>query len=84
MYIRQLRAFLVRLASIFGQGARDRELAEELESHLQMHIEDNVRAGMSPEAEGWTHIVSERVATSYSLVEDLFCDKQRTFCYSFD
>jgi hypothetical protein len=34
--------------------------------------------------EGWTHIVSERVAPSYALVEDLFCDKQRTFCYSFD
>jgi putative ABC transport system permease protein len=37
------------LVSIFGQGARDRELDEELESHLQLHIEDNVRAGMSPE-----------------------------------
>jgi predicted permease len=28
---------------------REREFAEELESHLQMHIEDNLRAGMSPE-----------------------------------
>ena len=24
-------------------------MEEELESHLQMHIEDNVRAGLSPE-----------------------------------
>ena len=35
-------------------------------------------------AEGWTHFVSERVATSYSPVEDLFCDKQKISCYSFD
>src|SRR5205085_1910107 len=49
MHIRQLRAWLVRLAGIFGRDARERELAEELESHLQMHIEDNISAGLSPE-----------------------------------
>ncbi len=49
MRVRQLRAWLVRLAGIFGSDVRDRELAEELESHLQLHIEDNVRAGLSPE-----------------------------------
>jgi predicted permease len=49
MRIRQLRALLLRLAGIFGREARDRELAEELESHLQMHIEDNVQAGMTPQ-----------------------------------
>ena len=48
MHIRQLRAWLVRLAGLFGREARDRELAEELEAHLQMHVEDNLRAGMSP------------------------------------
>lgn len=37
-----------------------------------------------PESEGWTHIVSERVATGYSPVEDLFCDKHRISRYSFD
>jgi predicted permease len=49
MNIRQLRAWLLRLAGLFGRDARDRDLAEELESHLRMHIEDNVRAGLSPE-----------------------------------
>jgi putative ABC transport system permease protein len=49
MRIRHLRAWLVRLTSIFSRKASDRELAEELESHLQMHIEDHVRAGLSPE-----------------------------------
>ena len=38
MRVRQLRAWLVRLAGIFGSDVRDRELAEELESHLQLHI----------------------------------------------
>ncbi len=47
--MRQLRAWLVRLGGLFDKRRRDRELAEELESHLQMHIEDNLRAGMSPE-----------------------------------
>jgi predicted permease len=49
MNIRQLRAWFVRLVGLFGRDAGDRELAEELESHLQMHIEDNIRAGLSPE-----------------------------------
>ncbi|HEY0099406.1 MAG TPA: ABC transporter permease [Pyrinomonadaceae bacterium] len=49
MHIRQLRSWLVRLTAIFGREARERELAEELESHLQMHVEDNIRAGLSPE-----------------------------------
>ena len=44
---------ITRLARAPGRpvqpGERDRELAEELESHLQMHIEDNLRAGMTPE-----------------------------------
>jgi hypothetical protein len=37
------------LGGLFGKERRDAELAEELESHLQMHIEDNLRAGMTPE-----------------------------------
>lgn len=47
MRIRQLRALVVRLSGLFGRERRDRELAEELESHLQMHIEDNLRAGLT-------------------------------------
>ncbi len=49
MRIRQLRGWLVRLFGIFQRARRDREFAEELESNLAMHIEDNLRAGMSPE-----------------------------------
>ena len=47
--MRQLRAWLVRFRGFFQKAARERELAAEIESHLQMHIDDNIRAGMSPE-----------------------------------
>jgi putative ABC transport system permease protein len=45
--MRQLRATLVRLGDLFRKGKRERELAAEMESHLQLHIEDNLRAGMT-------------------------------------
>ena len=45
---RRARAWLVRLGGLFGRARRERELAEELEAHLAMHVEDNRRAGMSP------------------------------------
>ncbi|HWG41056.1 MAG TPA: ABC transporter permease, partial [Candidatus Acidoferrales bacterium] len=38
-----------RATGLFQKSWRDREMAQELESHLQMHIDDNIRAGMSPE-----------------------------------
>ena len=47
--MRPLRAWLARFGGLFGKRRRDRELTAELESHLRMHIEDNVRAGMAPE-----------------------------------
>src|SRR5690348_5289881 len=45
----KLRALLKRLISYSHRNQHDAELAAELESHLQFHIEDNLRAGMSPE-----------------------------------
>ena len=47
--MRRLRAWLLRFGGIFRKRRRDAELAAELESHLQLHIEDNLRAGMAPE-----------------------------------
>jgi macrolide transport system ATP-binding/permease protein len=47
--MRQLRAWLLRLKGVFRKDARERDLADELESHLQMHVDDNIRAGMSPQ-----------------------------------
>jgi hypothetical protein len=40
-----LRAWLWRLGGMFGKQRRDRELADELACHLQMHIDESVRVG---------------------------------------
>ena len=41
------RRWLFRLGELFRRDRRERELAAEIESHLQLHIEDNLRAGMT-------------------------------------
>jgi predicted permease len=46
--MRRLRAWCLRFAGLFRKKQQDRELAEELESHVQMHIEDNLCSGMDP------------------------------------
>jgi len=47
--MRRLRGWLKRLAGTWDRDRRDAELAAELESHVQMHIDEKVRAGMTPE-----------------------------------
>lgn len=47
--MRKLRALFLRLLGFFQKEAGEREFAEEIEAHLQMHIEDNVRSGMNSE-----------------------------------
>jgi putative ABC transport system permease protein len=44
--MRGLRAWLLRLAGVF-QPDRDRDLDAELESHLQLHIDDGMQRGLS-------------------------------------
>ena len=47
--MRRLRARLLRLWGLPHQKLQDQQFAEEIESHLQMHIADNLRSGMDPE-----------------------------------
>ena len=47
--MRKLRAWLLRCQGMFSKDARERDITDELESHLQLHIDDNIRAGMSPQ-----------------------------------
>ena len=47
--MRALRAFLLRAGGLFRRQRRDREMEEEFASHLHLHIDDNIRAGMTPE-----------------------------------
>ena len=44
----QVRGWLARLAGPFRRDGLDRDLAEELEGHIQMHVDDYVRAGVDP------------------------------------
>jgi putative ABC transport system permease protein len=41
-----LRRFLIRFAGLFDKGRQEEEMAAEIESHFQMHIEENLRRGM--------------------------------------
>src|SRR5271166_938515 len=45
--MRRLRAWFSRLGEVFGKRRREQEFSAEIESHLQLHIDDNLRAGMS-------------------------------------
>jgi hypothetical protein len=47
--MRSGRAWIHRFRGSFGATRRDRELAAEMESHLLLHVDDNIRAGMTPE-----------------------------------
>jgi putative ABC transport system permease protein len=47
--MRTLRAFLDQVTGWFRRRERENDFREEFESHLQLHIDDNIRAGLSPE-----------------------------------
>ncbi|HEX8685362.1 MAG TPA: ABC transporter permease, partial [Pyrinomonadaceae bacterium] len=84
MRARRLRAALARLAGLPRRGERERELAEELETHLQMQVEDYLRAGVSPEEARRRALVKLGGATQareecrrrrgFPLLEDLWQD----------
>ena len=47
--MRSLRAWLLRFFGVFASRRSERDLSAELQSHLQLHIDDNIKAGMSPD-----------------------------------
>jgi hypothetical protein len=49
MMPRKLRALWIRLRGLFGARRSDEDFAAELESHVAMHTDDGIRAGLSPE-----------------------------------
>ena len=46
--MRGLRAWCRRLLAVLGRDRGEQDFAEEIEAHLQLHIDDNISAGMSP------------------------------------
>src|SRR5436309_11741357 len=54
--MRRARGWLARIVAPLVPVRTDREIDAELRSHLELHIDDNIRAGMSPDAarrEAW-------------------------------
>jgi predicted permease len=48
--LRRFRVMWLRLRALVQYDRLDSELAAELESHLALHVADNLRAGMTPDA----------------------------------
>jgi predicted permease len=48
--MKRLRALLIRLTNLFHSERYERDLNDEIEAHVLLHIEDNLRSGMTPEA----------------------------------
>ncbi len=46
--MKTLRGWIIRVGNLFGKERLDRDFDNELASHLAMHIEDNLRAGLTP------------------------------------
>jgi macrolide transport system ATP-binding/permease protein len=47
--MKSLRAWIMRLVAVFAREQREHELAAEMQSLLQLHIDENLRSGMSPD-----------------------------------
>src|SRR5271157_3944793 len=47
--MKTLKSFFLRLRNLFRKTQLDRDLNDELASHLELHIADNLRSGMTPE-----------------------------------
>src|SRR5215813_1183704 len=48
--MRRLRALWLRLLAPATRARQEQDFAAELESHLQLHIDDNIRRGMTADA----------------------------------
>jgi putative ABC transport system permease protein len=46
--MKAVRAWFMRLFGVMASAKSERDMSAELESHLQLHIDDNIRAGMTP------------------------------------
>ena len=48
MGVKSIRAGLIRLFGLFPNKQREQELTDEMETNLQLHIDENLRRGMTP------------------------------------
>lgn len=79
-----LRHFIARVRALFGGAAQDRDFAQELETHIEMATEDNIRNGMTADEArrqarlrigGATSLQSRhRDVRGFRVIEDLVQD----------
>lgn len=50
-----IRAWLSRLIGFARPGRGEREFSDELQSHIDLHTDDNIRAGMTPDCSAVTY-----------------------------
>jgi predicted permease len=48
--MRNFRTWMIRFVGLFRKQHGEREFAAEMESHLEMHVAENLREGMTPQA----------------------------------
>ena len=68
-----LRVLLHRLLGIFQRGKRDHELDDEIKSHLEMQVDDNVRRGMSLEE---ARYAARRSFGGVDQIKELYRDRR--------
>ena len=47
--MKNIRAWVLRALGFIRPGAGERDFADELQSHIDLHTDDNIRAGMTPD-----------------------------------
>jgi macrolide transport system ATP-binding/permease protein len=82
--MKTLRACFARLGGLFNRDSHDRDLSEELASHVALHMDDNLRSGMTPEEArraacirlGGTESVKETVREQrgFPVIDSFLCD----------
>ncbi len=45
--MRRFREWIVRFGGLFNKQRKDRDLDDEIASHLRLHVEDNLRLSMT-------------------------------------
>jgi macrolide transport system ATP-binding/permease protein len=82
--MRKLRAWFVRLGGLLNgrldRRRSDREFAQEMESHLQMHMDDNLRSGMTPEEARRNALIKLGGVTQTRFIENAAASRQSRRC----
>lgn len=68
-----LRVLLQRLLGMFQKGKRDHELDEEIKSHLEMQVDENIRRGMSLEE---ARYAAQRSFGGVDQIKELYRDRR--------